>query len=62
MNLQDAIKDATKAANECGHPIAVVNAPIENAEDESGPYGYCPLMAKNILYRWGTTEKVIEPA
>jgi hypothetical protein len=61
MTLKEAIIDAKKIAKESKLAIAVVNAPIENAEDESGPYGYCPEMAVHILYRWGKVEQVIHP-
>lgn len=61
MTLQDAIAGARKAAQESQLPIAVVNAPLENAEDESGPYGYCPVVAKDILFRFGTCEQIIRP-
>jgi hypothetical protein len=61
MNLPDAIKDAKKAARDCGYPVVVVHAPIEEAENESGCYGFCPAMAKDILYRWATVVKTVKP-
>jgi hypothetical protein len=30
----------------------VVHAPIENAEDSTGPYGYCPESAASVLFRF----------
>ena len=53
MEKQDAIKQATREALNGNIEMVVVDAPIENGEDESGPFGYCPALAKNILFRFG---------
>lgn len=60
MNKEQAVKEATKIAKRDKMSMAVVNAPIENAE-ENGYYGYCSVEAVSILFRWGTVEVVINP-
>jgi hypothetical protein len=52
--------EAAKAEN-APCPIAVVNDPLAMAEDESGPYGYCPLITKYILFKNGKTEAIVHP-
>jgi hypothetical protein len=56
MTLERAIAEAKREAqaDDGGLVIVVVNAPIENAEDEDGPYGYCPAEAVPYLFKHGT--------
>jgi hypothetical protein len=60
MTKKQIIAEAKKAAKESNLPIAVVYAPIEEAESKC-KYGYCPLLAVSILYRWGKIVQVINP-
>jgi hypothetical protein len=53
MSRDSAYKHAQIEANRNACPIAVVNAPIENAEDSGGPYGYATPAGVPILYRHG---------
>jgi len=62
MTKEQAIAEAKKEANKNNVTIVVVNDPIANAEDETGPYGYCPIFAKDMLFRFGTVEEIIKPA
>lgn len=62
MTKQEAI-DAAKA-EKSDLVLAIVNAPIENAEDVEygrGPYGYCPVEAVPILFPYGNVEATVEP-
>ena len=61
MSYNEAVKEAVKIANKEKMQMVAVHAPIEHAEEESGPYGYCPAMAKDILYRWGTIVYIADP-
>lgn len=54
---QRAQKEATKY--QCD--IAVVYAPIENAEEYDGDYGYCPPRMANIIYKWGEIVCICNP-
>ena len=56
MTQEQAISGAKTEAqkHDGGIVIVVVHAPIELAEDESGPYGYCPAEAVDILFKHGT--------
>jgi len=56
MTKEQAIKGAQTEAQKYGGgvQIAVVHDPIANAEDESGPWGYCPVEAVAILFPYGT--------
>jgi hypothetical protein len=53
MNLQTAIERAQHEATLNNLVMAVVNAPIENA-DQAEPYGYCPMSAVDMLFRHRT--------
>lgn len=61
MNQTDATLAARKEAKTNNLQMAVVNAPIEHAEDSTGPFGYCPTSAVSTLYRFGKIVEVIEP-
>lgn len=61
MNLVDCLLEAQATASRTGFTIAVVHAPLENSEDEDGPYGFCPSSAVPILFRHGRVEQVIQP-
>jgi hypothetical protein len=50
MTKEKAIKMAQAEARKDKTELVVVNAPVENAEDESGPFGYCATMAKDTLF------------
>lgn len=54
MTKAKAIELAKVEAKKAKVEIVVVDAPIENAEDESGPFGYCPAEAKDVLFANGT--------
>lgn len=61
MTRENAIKLARYEARKWKTPIAVVNAPIENAEDYDGPFGYCPETAVKTLFANATVECVVYP-
>jgi hypothetical protein len=62
MTLQETIAVAQQVANDSKMSIAVVNAPIHRDEFDEDPYGYCPLLAVDILYRFREKiECVCEP-
>ena len=54
MSRDDAFRLAQVDARTSGLVLAVVDAPIEEGEDETGPFGYCPIGAVPMLYRYGT--------
>ena len=60
MTLEKAVEQAKIEAKKNGCNIAVVNAPIE-VDDSDGPFGYCPVDGKRILYPYGETELIIQP-
>jgi hypothetical protein len=60
MNLETAVLEAQREANQHKTTIAVVHDPITNAE-ESGEYGYCPQAAVDTLYRFGTIVQLVQP-
>jgi aromatic ring-opening dioxygenase LigB subunit len=59
MKKEHAIRMAQEENKESSITMAVVVAPVEHAEDESGPYGFCPLAAVETLYSRGTVVVVI---
>jgi hypothetical protein len=64
MTMVDAIDGAESAALMCGAEVALVREgphADEFAElDEDGQsYGYCPLVAVPILYKWGEILKTV---
>lgn len=60
MNRDDAFRSAAKEANNRRTVVAVVRAPLE-VTDESGPFGFCPLDAINILFRHSVLVGVVLP-
>lgn len=61
MTYQHAIDGAKQVCKEHRAYMAVVNAPVENAEDASGPYGYCPLASVPRLFAKGKVEAKVLP-
>lgn len=62
MTKEDAIQEATETANRENLVMVVANDPISNAEDESGPWGYCPSNARFLLFRWAVETITICPS
>lgn len=60
MSKEKALLAAKYIARKHQTRMAVVNAPIENAEDD-GPWGYCPEQAVKVLFPHGTVETVVNP-
>lgn len=61
MTLERATQEAERVAGSTGKTICVYNAPIENAEDPEGPFGFCPPEAFRILFRFGELVRTITP-
>ena len=70
MTKEAAIAEAIKIAKKENMVMAVANDPIANAEDESGPWGYCPNCARHteghckgdlILYPWAEETIIVHP-
>lgn len=61
MTLDHALQAAGEEANKHNLVLVVVNAPIENAEEEDGPYSYCPLGAQTYCFRYGEIEHFVLP-
>jgi len=60
MLKERAIKEAQKEAQKHHTTMIVVNAPIENAE-EDGNYGYATPIGVNILFEYGVPEYHVTP-
>lgn len=60
MTREQATAEARREADKNRVTMVVVDAPIENAE-ENAPFGYCPQAAKSILFRFGTIVETIPP-
>jgi hypothetical protein len=70
MTKEHAIEEAQAIANKERMTMAVANDPIANAEEEGGPWGYCPNCARHteglmkgnlILYPWADETILIHP-
>lgn len=62
MNKENAIADAKRTAKNYKARIAVVNAPIEMAEENDGPFGYAPSgHGVETLFRHATIVGFAEP-
>lgn len=61
MKKENAIAQAQIEADNNNVRICVVHAPLEMAEDESGPYGYCPELGLHILFPNATVETWVYP-
>ena len=62
-NNIDLMRDAARRELQTCPPdtvLALVFDPITNAE-ESGDYGYCPLPAVPLLFRFGTVVETLTP-
>lgn len=60
MEEDTAINRARREAIKNGVTVAVVDAPIENAE-QSGTWGYCPLVAVKTLFKFATVKYHVSP-
>jgi len=61
MNQLDCLNAAQRTAESEKVKIAVVDDPIANAEEEDGPFGYCPVEAVGLLFPHGRLVCVINP-
>jgi hypothetical protein len=61
MTKDKAIELGTHEAVKNKVKICIVNAPIENADDDSGPYGFTSVEGLVLLYKYGEIEAMISP-
>lgn len=50
MNKENALREARAEALKNRVDMVVVNDPLANAEESSGPYGYCPRAGVDVLF------------
>ena len=53
MTKENAIRLAQQDAKQHNTVIAVVDAPIENAEETDGPFGFAALLFVHRLFKYG---------
>jgi aromatic ring-opening dioxygenase LigB subunit len=61
MTREAAIAQAQIEAKANKQTLFVVQAPLQHAEDEDGPYGYCPPAALAYLYSGAIVVATVSP-